>query len=144
MHPVPEHIISRKKRLYNSFTAYNTYRIGINNYLHLDRPNYLQHLSSHHGAGHPKYNKQGYGQLHYLSITQILLRILCKSSNFTGSDEEFTSFITSAPRSGTTKFPVLRAMSKNLIRIKENGNVILGHFFFVIKVLLNLFEVILQ
>jgi hypothetical protein len=35
-------------------------------------------------------------------------------------------------------------MSKNLIRIKENGHVILGHFFFVIKVLLNLFEVILQ
>ena len=66
--PKPEHIISRKKMLYNPFTVYSTYRISINNYLHLDFPNYLQHISSHH-AGQPKCNKQGYGQLQYLSRT---------------------------------------------------------------------------
>jgi len=44
----------------------------------------------------------------------ILLRIYCKSSNFTGPDEEVTSLITSAPRSGTIKFPVLSDEQKSI------------------------------
>ena len=44
----------------------------------------------------------------------ILLRILCKSSNFTGSNEEFTSIITSAPRFGTTILGMCCSPSTNL------------------------------
>lgn len=62
----------------------------------------------------PTYRKGGKKSSNALSEKKIppgliLLKILCKSSNFTGPDDEVTSLITSAPRFGTTKFPALNS-----------------------------------
>lgn len=47
-----------------------------------------------------------------IPVCPILFKILCRSSNFTGPDEEVTSLITSAPKFGTIKLPALKIIIK--------------------------------
>lgn len=55
--------------------------------------------------------------MNYIPAGPILLSILCKSSNLTGPDEEVTSLIASAPKFVTVKFPALKSLDKEKIRI---------------------------